>query len=334
MLLDRLADHRWFRVAMIFLVILIAVGYRLAKAFLANRVEASDLDTLRLGAEMALQGKNVWSITLATWSNTHFFAYPAGMLIMAVFMLRVSQVSGLSFLHVAQLLGLTFDVLVALMVYVILRKEKYYSRLLGLTLVVFNPFLFRNSMFKAKPDDAIMLFIILTSFDLFERGRSSASSIVFGLGVAFKQFTVLLFPYFIMMQRTGKRLRALLLVAAGFILGSLPGLGDPLTYLWSSYLIHAYRQSENFQWGTFAGCWETFAWCVPVSLAIFALVMTFIYLMFHRTDPYTFAFLIAFAFIAFYWVAWEQYFTWFVPFVVIAIMRRIGSDSSGQRLTI
>lgn len=326
LLLHSLAERRWFKVLMVLLVLLVAMAYRLAKIFLANRAEPSDLETLQVGAEMALQGKNVWAVTLATWYDTHFFAWPAGMLAMAVFILEVSRASGLSFLNVAQILGTTFDVLVGLMVYVILRKESYYSRLLGLTLVIFNPFMFRNSLFKAKPDDAIMLLLILVSFDLVERGRSSLSAIVFGVSVGFKQFPVLLLPYFILMQQGGKRLRAFLLVVTGFILTSLPGLSDPWSYIAASYLIHTYRRSENFQWGTLAGCWEAFPWCVPVSLAIFAVVMSFIYLKFNRADPYTFGFLIAFAFIAFYWVAWEQYFTWFVPFAVVAIFRSFGSN--------
>jgi uncharacterized membrane protein len=245
------------------------------------------------------------------------------MLAMAVFILEVTSASGLSFLRVAQLLGLAFDVLVALMVYAILRKESYFSRLLGLTLAIFNPFMYHNSMYKAKPDDAIMLFLILVGFDLFERGRSSLSALVFGVSVGFKQFALLLLPYFILAQRTGKMARTFMLILVGFLFASLPGLGDPWSYVQASYLVHAYRESHGFQWGTFAGCVETFPWCVPVSLAIFGVAMVFIYFKFSRVDPYTFAFLVGFAFIAFYWVAAEQYFTWFVPFVVVSVIRSL-----------
>lgn len=319
-LLDNLAERTSFRTLMVLLVLLVAVAYRLAKIFLANRAEPGDLETLRIGAEMAMQGKNVWTVLLPA-QPPHFFTYPGGMLWMAVFIYEASQTSGFSFLHVAQLLGLTFDLLVSLMVYLILRKEPYYCRLLGVTLVIFNPFMYRNSLFKAKPDDAIMLFLILLAFDLLERGRSTLSGVVFGTSVGFKQFAVLLLPYFAVKQEV--RRKNLISILAGFLLASLPGLADPWAYLRTSYLGHAYRQSVNFQWGTFAGCWDVFPWCVPVSLAIFSVAMLFIYIKFSRVDPYTFAFMIAFAFIAFYWAAWEQYFTWFVPFLVVSVMRSL-----------
>jgi hypothetical protein len=325
--LDGLAELAWFRTSVVMLVLLVATAYRLGKMILApNLVDPSDLDVLRVGAEMALEGKNVWVVTLAWWGpphNTHFFAYPAGMLAMSIFILEASSASGLSFLRIAQLLGMTFDVLVALMVYVILRRESYYSRLLGLTLVIFSPFMYRNSMYKVKPDDAIMLFLILVSFDLFERGRMALSALVFGVSVGFKQFAILLLPYFILAQRSGSKAKIFVLVLAGFLFTSLPGLADPWSYVQASYLVHVYRQSQGFQWGTFAGCAETFVWCVPVSLVIFAAAMFFIYFEFNRADPYTFTFLLGFAFIAFYWVAAEQYFTWFVPFVVVSVIRNL-----------
>jgi hypothetical protein len=66
MILDSLAELAWFRVLVVMLVLLAAVAYRLGKMFLApSMVEPSDLEVLRVGAEMALEGKNVWSVTLA-----------------------------------------------------------------------------------------------------------------------------------------------------------------------------------------------------------------------------------------------------------------------------
>jgi uncharacterized membrane protein len=330
----QLAEHRSFRVLLVVAIFGMGFGIRIVKAYFAkpSDLDFSDLDTLQQGAMMGLEGKNIYAITLQTWSFQHFFAYPAGTYWLSVLILKTSIATGISYLHAAQLIGFSFDMSIAALIFVILRTEQFYSRVLAVLLALFNPFMFSNTLANVKPDDALMLTAVLAALFSVGLKRFRLGSFLYGFSLTTKQFPILLFPYFIYHLPKKIRKNCIVALVGGFMLFSLPFiLSDPISYLKASYLLHVSRASEgSFGANAFSGL--TVFWQNPLTqalgLAILVGVVGLIYMQFLESDPYTFAFLLAFSFISFYWVIYSQYFSYFVPFLIVSITKRIQTKSS------
>jgi hypothetical protein len=109
---------------------------------------------------------------------------------------------------------------------------------------------------------------------------------------------------------------------------------EPVSYLTASFLVHVSRPAEAEIRNPFIGLLTlrpdlaTHILVVAILLTVIALI----YLEFSGVDSYTFTFLMAFAFVSFYWVGGQQYFTWFVPFVIVSVLKRMGHHQVSESL--
>ena len=333
-----LAMHRSFRLFLIVAIFAAGIGSRLAGAYFARLgtyLFSEDLIVLHDAAQFALEGKDVYAITLQTWPINQFLAYPAGILWMSVGMLELSSFTGISFLYTAQSFATAFDTTIAILVLMALRSEPFYRKIMGLLLAFFNPFLFWNTVYAVKPEDTFMLALTLGALCLLEMSKFGKASVVMGVALASKPFPVLLLPYFVYRIAAGRRKRCILYLAAAFATASLPYIvTEPVSYLTASFLVHVSRPAESEIRNPFIGLLTLrpdLATHILV-LAILLAVIALIYLEFSGVDSYTFTFLMAFAFVSFYWVAGQQYFTWFVPFVIVSVLKRMGHDQVSESL--
>lgn len=173
--------------------------------------------------------------------------------------------------------------------------------------------------------DPIPMFLLLLSLYLFDR-RPWASLLVLSLSLAFKQMAIFLVPLYLIWfwqatpapQRLRRSLLAAAAIASAPLVAALPFLAWDARSFLLSIVFSATRESTGHISAATVGTWLGYDG-LQARIPMFALIgFTYVLAWRRQIGKYTATLFAMAAFIDFSPVLFLQYFTWLVPFILLA----------------
>jgi hypothetical protein len=311
--LDYLATKKLFRLIAISICCVTAFIFRLL-VIRYKPPTPDDFPALHAAAQEFIAGNNVYAV----FGTAAYTSKPALHLYLSAALYLTSTLVGVPHLTITHYFLFTFDILTGLVIYKIIDNGQFWNSFLGLAIWVFNPFVLNTST-DAKYEVVMLLFLLLAFFWL-EKGNEIEATVLFTISTMIKPVPILILPIFL--YKTSNRLRNLLIIIGLFLVLSLPFLLMPFEYFQSlAYNVVGRGPAGHPGYGIFGQVNRTYSLIIgAISLCLMLLL---IYIKFRRFDIYLIGFLVFMVAISFYWITFEQYFVWSVPFIIITILKNL-----------
>jgi hypothetical protein len=298
----------------------IQLGAVLALFSLALLFRASILDerggdyrVYKESVEEVLQGENLYEHTQRSFQTPgmkHWYAYlPLWLYLNTISYGISSLVPFLEFAVVMKIPVLLGDFALAVLLFLILRKVNFFVAFTATSAWLFNPHLLVTGNYTHF--DPLPSFFVLLSLYFLNESEVRAA-IFLAVAVGFKQYAILLAPYFLNAVTNKKRF--LLIFMGVLLLLSLPFLlRNPYAYVYSTVFAHFSRGFGGKS--ILAAINEMFGSSIPsyVGLALIVGLNVWLFLSRKEMDKYAFATLTIAALLVFSPVLHRTYLLWLLP---------------------
>lgn len=298
----------------------IQLGAVLALFLLALLFRASLLDerggdyrVYKESVEEVLQGENLYEHTQRSFQTPgmkHWYAYlPLWLYLNTISYGISSLVPFLEFAVVMKIPVLLGDFALAVLLFLILRKVNFFVAFTATSAWLFNPHLLVTGNYTHF--DPLPSFFVLLSLYFLNESEVRAA-IFLAVAVGFKQYAILLAPYFL--NAASNKKRFLLFFVGVLLLLSLPFLlRNPYAYVYSTVLAHLSRGFGGKS--VLAAINEMFGSSIPsyVGLALIVGLYAWLFVSKREMDKYAFATLTIAALLVFSPVLHRTYLLWLLP---------------------
>ncbi len=275
-------------------------------------------------------GGNPYEHTIQSYENkedigSHGYAYFPGFLYLFGLQYFLALKVGLNYDIVWKGTVLLFDLGISVLLYKHLKKSNYLVAIAGTLIWLFNPYLtVEYTNFNLV--DPIPIFFCLLAFLYLEKDDVLAA-VFFTLSVIFKPFALIFLPLFLIKSR--KKWEFVAACAIIFIVISLPflmSLGDAVTYLRGSLLVHSTRVMQGRPFLFYLSYYYKIELFQIIPLTFYSTIATYfgwVLILVGRyilkiKDPFVLGSLSALNFLLFTPVLNRTYLLWFFSIFIIA----------------